>query len=33
VAARAERAGFVDVATGRRQLGRRQVVFVKARVS
>jgi ubiquinone/menaquinone biosynthesis C-methylase UbiE len=33
VAARAERAGFADVATGRRQLGWRQVVFVKARVS
>ena len=33
VAARAERAGFADVAAGRRQLGWRQVVFVKARVS
>jgi ubiquinone/menaquinone biosynthesis C-methylase UbiE len=33
LAARAERAGFGEVAAGRRSLGRLQLVFVKARVS
>jgi ubiquinone/menaquinone biosynthesis C-methylase UbiE len=33
LAERAERAGFAEVAAGRRSLGGRQLVFVKARVS